>query len=269
MNAPSAGLSLKSCSCSLTYNLAWTCRMGERIQWCVTAQSCPSPDQLPPKYQQKLDKLNRVFHKYPVRHLGSATYSVEYVRETDGVATSHTVKLELDRETNVPRWRALCTCGRPWTRRQPCIHVYAACIQAKVQCSGGVKLRYTHNNAGCTETSPSVVALHQVEPWFYFDYRMTTRALCDLYSTWVGAAPVVAMGVVHSVHDVHRRIMSPLPPAFIGSPRPLGALKHSLAASQARQREAQANALPSHMGDGVSVGHEESEVRMAAYATLV
>jgi hypothetical protein len=119
MHAPSAGLSLKSCSCSLTYNLAWTCRMGERIQWCVTAQSCPSPDQLPPKYQQKLDKLNRVFHKYPVRHLGSATYSVEYVRETDGVTTSHTVKLELDRETNVPRWRALCTCGRPWTRRQP------------------------------------------------------------------------------------------------------------------------------------------------------
>lgn len=113
------------CACGL-------CRIGERIQWCLEVQANPSPDHLPPKYRAKVDKLLAVYHKYTVTRAGATIFTVHYRRE-DGSVVSHTVNLALDRDTSAPLWSELCTCGKPWTRRYLCIHVLAACIEAKVR----------------------------------------------------------------------------------------------------------------------------------------
>lgn len=102
--------------------------------------------------------------------------------------------------------------------------------------------------------APSLLFVsEQVEPWHYFDYRMTTRALVDLYCNYIEKAPVPSTAVVDALYDARSRTLAPLPAAFIGSPRPQGAIKAAISAGRAHQHAAQAVALRSHGSDGVSV----------------
>ncbi len=110
------------------------CRIGDRISECLKlAQAAKS---LPAKYDEKLLALQRVSSQYRAQRTGYHTAEVSYVSK-DGTIVSHVVNLELVSTSagspGTPQWLLLCSCGKPWVRRYPCIHVVIACQALRVR----------------------------------------------------------------------------------------------------------------------------------------
>ena len=116
-------------------------RIGERIFEASSRMEAlgtgygPSP-MLPDKYHRKLEAYYSLEPQYPVKrngtHLALVTCKSSGPGSDPSGPTQHCVNLELFGETGTPRWVSLCSCGRPWVQRRPCVHVVMACLQRKV-----------------------------------------------------------------------------------------------------------------------------------------
>ena len=88
---------------------------------CLDPVWSPSREPLPSKLKNKLAKLQGAVPKYKVEEIGVNTYKVSY-KLASGFVDEHIVRLELHAD-GTPLWLTLCSCGKPWVRRYPCIHV--------------------------------------------------------------------------------------------------------------------------------------------------
>ena len=91
---------------------------------------------LPAKFRQKLESYCRLEPQYIAEQSGMHWSLVTCKSSGPGSdpagSTQHCVDLELYAETGTPHWASLCSCGRPWVQRRPCVHVVMACLQRKV-----------------------------------------------------------------------------------------------------------------------------------------